>query len=81
MIGTLPCELLDRVLIMKERHLRRMLAIYLDHVNTTRSHRALGQLAPVQAETLPPPVINLANYQVRRKPILGGLTSEYQIAA
>ncbi|HEX2289276.1 MAG TPA: hypothetical protein VHH53_03565, partial [Pseudonocardiaceae bacterium] len=32
------------------------------------------QLAPTQAETQPPPVINLADYQVRRRPILGGLT-------
>jgi hypothetical protein len=26
-------------------------------------------------------VINLAEHRVRRRPILGGLTSEYQIAA
>jgi len=26
-------------------------------------------------------VINLGDYQVRRRPILDGLTSEYQIAA
>jgi hypothetical protein len=35
----------------------------------------------VQAETQPPPVINLTDYQVRRRAILDGLTSEYQIAA
>jgi putative transposase len=73
--------LLDRVLIVNERHLRRILTTYLDHFNTTRPHRILGQLAPVQAATQPPPVINLADYQMRRRPILGGLTSEYQIAA
>jgi hypothetical protein len=28
-----------------------------------------------------PEPINLAEYRLRRKPILGGLTNEYQIAA
>ncbi|MFZ0121254.1 MAG: hypothetical protein WAN20_04650 [Pseudonocardiaceae bacterium] len=50
-------------------------------VRGPRPHRTLGQLAPAQAETHPPHVINLADYQVRRRPILDGLTSEYQIAA
>jgi len=72
---------LDRILILNERHLRQILTTYLHHVNKARPHRALTQLAPAQAETQPPPVINLANYQVRRRAILGGLTSEYQITA
>jgi putative transposase len=80
MIGTLRRELLDRILIVNERHLRRILAVYLQHFNTARPHRTLGQLAPAQAETQPPPVINLTNHQIRRRPILGGLTSEYQVA-
>jgi putative transposase len=80
MIGTLRRELLDRVLVLNERHLRRILTIYLHHFNTARPHRTLAQLAPTQAETQPPP-INLADHQVRRRPILDGLTNEYQIAA
>jgi hypothetical protein len=39
------------------------------------------QLSPAQAEAEPPQVVNLADYQVRRKAVLGGLTSEYRIAA
>jgi hypothetical protein len=81
MIGTLRRELLDKVLVVNERHLRRILTIYLHHFNHTRPHRTLAQLAPAQAETQPPPVVNLADHQVRRRPILGGLTNEYQIAA
>jgi putative transposase len=81
MIGTLRRELLDRILILNERHLRQILTTYLHHFNEARPHRALTQLAPVQAETQPPHVINLADYQVRRRAILGGLTSEYQITA
>jgi len=81
MIGTLRRELLDRVLIVNERHLRRILTIYLHHFNTARPHRTLEQLTPAQAETQPPRVINLADNQVRRKAILDGLTSEYHLAA
>ena len=80
MIGTLRRELLGRILILNERHLRWILTIYLHHFNTARPHRTLGQLTPVQAETQPPRVINLADHQVRRRPILGGLTSAYQLA-
>jgi putative transposase len=80
MIGTLRRELLDRVLIVNEHHLRRVLTEYLRHYNKARPHRALGQLAPAQADTRPPE-INLAGNRIRRKQVLGGLTYEYQIAA
>ena len=79
-IGTLRRELFDRLLIVNEHHLRRVLTGYLLHYNTARPHRALGQLAPAQAPTRPPQ-INLAEHRIRRKQILDGLTSEYQIAA
>jgi putative transposase len=81
MIGTLHRELLDKVLVVNERHLRRILTVYLHHFNTARPHRTLGQLAPAQAENQPPPAINLADHQIRSRPILDGLTSEYQLAA
>ena len=81
MIGTLRRELLDRVLILGERHLRLVLTEFLAHYNGTRPHRTLHQLSPHQAETAAPEPINLAAHRLRRKPILGGLTSEYQIAA
>ena len=81
MIGTLRRELLDRILILNQRPLRQILNAYLPHFNAARPHRALAQLAPAQAETQPPHVINLASHQVHRRPILDGLTSEYQITA
>jgi transposase InsO family protein len=81
MIGTLHRELLDRVLIVNERHLRQILTAYLQHFNTARPHRTLGQLAPAQTETGPPQVINLADYPVHRRPILDGLMYEYHLAA
>ena len=69
------------MLIVNEERRRRTLTSYLAHRNDARPHRALGQLTPAQAETGPPEPINLADYRIRRKPILGGLTHEYQIAA
>jgi hypothetical protein len=80
MIGTLRRELLDRLLILNERHPRQVLTEYLHHYNTARPHRTLGQLPPAQAGT-PPPQINLAEHRIRRKRVLGGLTSEYQAIA
>jgi len=66
MIGTLRRELLDRMLIVNEHHLRQVVTEYLIHY-TARPHRALDQLPPAQAHT-PPPQINLAEHQIRRKP-------------
>jgi putative transposase len=79
-IGTLRRELFDRLLIVDEHHLRRVLAEYLRHYNTGRPHRALSQLPPAQAH-IRPPEINLAEYRIRRKQVLGGLIHEYRIAA
>jgi Integrase core domain len=53
-IGTLRRELLDRLLIVNEQHLRRVLTEYLTHYNTARPHRSLGQLTPAQAASRPP---------------------------
>jgi transposase InsO family protein len=81
MIGTLRRELLDRMLIVNERHLRRVISVYLEHFNAARPHRSLGQLAPAQTETCAPEPVNLAHYRIRRKPILNGLTSQYERAS
>jgi Integrase core domain len=81
MIGTLRRELLDRLLIVNEHHLRRVLTEYLQHYNAARPHRALGQLTPAQAGTQPPEPIDLADHRIRRKQVLRGLTHEYYVAA
>ena len=64
-IGTLHRELLDRMLIVNEHHLRQVVTEYLIHYNTARPHPALDQLPPAQAH-IPPPQINLAEHQIRR---------------
>ena len=81
LVGTLRRELLDRLLIVNEHHLRQVLTEYLRHYNTARHHRSLGQFTPAQADGHPPDPVNLAEHRIRRKQVLGGLTCEYYIAA
>ena len=65
MIGTLRREVFDRLLIVSEHHLRRVLTEYLLHYDAARPHRSLGQLAPAQAHARPLE-INLAEHRIRR---------------
>jgi transposase InsO family protein len=77
-IRTLRAELTDRILILGERHLRRVLAEYVRHYNEHRPHRGLD-LAPPRP---PAEVTDLAKQRrIRRKPVLGGLINEYERAA
>ena len=47
LIGTLRRECLDRVLIYGEQHLRRILTLYSDYYNESRTHLGLGKDAPL----------------------------------
>src|ERR1019366_7918423 len=80
--GTLRRELLDRVLILGERHLRAVLAEYQVHYNTARPHQGIAQRVPDGEHDAPrTTVTNVDTKQIRRKPVLGGLINEYTHAA
>ena len=79
--GTLRRELLDRVLIFGERHLRAVLAEYQAHYNTAR-HQGIAQHVPDDEPGAPrATVTDIGTQQIRRKPVLCGLINEFTRAA
>ena len=82
LVGTLRRELLDRVLILGEAHLRAVLAEYQAHYNTARPHQGIAQRVPDGERDAPrATVTDLDTRQIRRKPVLNGLINEYTHAA
>ena len=82
LVGTLRRELLDRVLILGERHLSAVLTEYQAHYNTARPHQGIGHRTPGDEPDAPrATVLNVDSQQIRRKPVLGGLINEYTHAA
>ena len=78
-IGTLRRELLDRTLILGDRHLDLMLREYVTHYNGHRPHQSRQQRPP-DIETQPSwDVADLRS--VRRRPVVTGLINEYHRAA
>jgi putative transposase len=80
-VRTARAECTDRILITGERHARIILAEYIRHYNTGRSHQGHG--LDLHAPEDPPNVISFpaAPHQIRRRQLLGGLINEYQPAA
>jgi hypothetical protein len=82
LVGTLRRELLDRMLILGERHLRAVLAEYQEHYNTARPHQGIAQRVPDGEPDAPrATVTGIDTQQIRRKPVLCGLINEYTHAA
>jgi putative transposase len=82
LIGTLRRELLDRMLILGERHLRAVLTDYQAHHNTARPHQGIAQHVPdSERDAHRVAVTDIGAQQIRRKPILNGLINEYTHAA
>jgi transposase InsO family protein len=82
LIGTLRRELLDRVLIIGDAHLRAVLAEYQMHYNTARPHQGIAQRIPDSEHHAPRITAgDLGAQRIRRKPVLSGLINEYMQAA
>ena len=82
LVGTLRREFLDRMLILRERHLRSVLAEYQVHYNTARPHQGIAQRVPdCRHDGGHLTVADLDRGRILRKPVLGGLINEYTYAA
>jgi hypothetical protein len=75
LVLTIRTELTDRMLIIDERHLRRVLAVC-----RALQHPAAASIAAA-ASARESPVPEPVHGRVRRPPVLGGLINEYEPAA
>jgi len=64
-------QILDKVLVINEAHLRRVLIEFLDYYNRRRPHQGLDQQSPIER---PEP---LAEGLIRKRPVLGGIINDY----
>jgi hypothetical protein len=74
---TARTEVTDRMLIFGKRHLLLVLTEYARHYNGRRPHRS-RQLRPPRPDH---PAADLSQKRINRRPVLGGLLSEYERAA
>ena len=70
LIGSVRRECVDHVVVFGERHLRRLLFVYKNYYNVTRTHLSLNKDAPS-------PRAVQATGHIISLPILGGLHHEY----
>ena len=76
LIGSIRRECLDLVIVLNERHLRRLLRAYLAYYNTTRPHQALHNDSPLPRDVHPP-----ARGSIVAIPSVAGLHHRYQRVA
>ena len=72
LIGSIRRECLDHVIILNEKHLRRVLREYLTYYEVSRTHLGLAKDCPVPRDVEPP-----ERGDVIRIPQVGGLHHRY----
>ena len=77
-VGTIRRELLDRILIINQRHATAVLRQYQLHYNGHRPHRTLSQAAPLRPL---PRRTTTEIHNILRRDRIGGLLHEYQQVA
>jgi len=71
-IGSIRKECLDHIVVLNDRHLRKILRQYLDYYHTSRTHLGLEKDCPVSRETQGPQIGEIIS-----KPVLAGLHHRY----
>ena len=80
-VGTIRRECLDRMVIVGRRHFEAVAREYVDHYNSHRPHRSLGQLPPQSRNAGPAMLRSVGPSQVERTSRLGGVIYEYRLVA
>ena len=77
-VGSCRRDLLDHVIVLNERHLKRLMAEYVRYYHEDRTHLGLAKDTPVgRPIAIPPP----SGSTIRSFPRLGGLHHRYAVAA
>ena len=76
LIGSIRRECLNHVIVLGDRHLKRILGDYLEYYHQVRTHLSLDRNAPVPREVEPP-----SKGRVVSVPKVGGLHHLYKRAA
>jgi putative transposase len=72
-IGSIRRDVLDHVIVLNERHLRRVLRTYVDYYHPWRTHLSLEMDAPEPRPVQPPEI-----GPVRKLPEVGGMHHHYE---
>ena len=76
-VGSCRRDLLNHVIALNERHVKRLLAEYVRYYHEDRTHLGLQKETPSQRMT----AVRTSDYQVASMPRLGGLHHRYDLAA
>ena len=77
-VGSVRRDLLDHVIVLNERHLRRLLNEYVRYYHEDRTHLGLGKDTPAGRSAASAPS---CGHKVISLPRLGGLHHRYSVAA
>ena len=72
LIGTIRRECLDHVIVLGDRHLRRILQSYVEYYHSSRTHLGLEKECPVPRAVEPPDI-----GPIRKRAMVGGLHHRY----
>ncbi len=80
-VGTIRRECLDRMLIFGRRNLEAVVRKYVEHYNSHRPHRSLGQLPPRPKGVAPIVLNDVDPSRLKRTEPISGLIHEYRLVA
>jgi hypothetical protein len=80
-VRTVRAECLDRLLVLNQVHLERILDVFVDHYNKHRPHRALSLTPPEARRPSADSTAASGEARIVRRDRLGGVVHEYVLAA